>query len=235
MNPVSVIVRCKNEEKTISSCLKSIRSQSIKPWEIILADNLSTDSTRKIARLYGCKIINIPNPFNHAGSCNLAIKSSKGEIIVITNGHSIPIGRHWLETALTFFKDPKTAGVFGCQHSGNSASVWEKIEKKISGFNARTIRKYHRVSFRSGGLLSTACAAIRKDLWKKYPFNEDISQKLGGGEDTDWAFHFIKDGYTIVQHPNFSVYHSHNDSLVKLTHRLSKYAISYLPIYLKYI
>ena len=47
-NPlVSIIIRTKNEERWISSCLQSVFNQTHKNIEVIIVDNLSTDMTVK--------------------------------------------------------------------------------------------------------------------------------------------------------------------------------------------
>ena len=42
---VSIIIRTKNEERWITSCLKSVSRQSYKNFEIIIVDNHSSDKT----------------------------------------------------------------------------------------------------------------------------------------------------------------------------------------------
>ena len=42
---VSIIVRIKNEEKWITSCLKAIFNQNYKNFEVIIVDNESADKT----------------------------------------------------------------------------------------------------------------------------------------------------------------------------------------------
>ena len=49
-NLVSIVIRTKNEEKWIESCLKSVFNQNYKNFEVILVDNKSTDNTVKIAK-----------------------------------------------------------------------------------------------------------------------------------------------------------------------------------------
>ena len=49
---VSIIIRTKNEERWISSCLKSVFRQVYRNFEIILVDNMSTDQTVSKAREY---------------------------------------------------------------------------------------------------------------------------------------------------------------------------------------
>ena len=36
------------------------------------------------------------------------------------------------------------------------------------------------------------------------------SYQTGGGEDHDWARHWVAKGFVIVHEPNFKVYHSHH-------------------------
>jgi glycosyltransferase involved in cell wall biosynthesis len=52
-NPlISVVVTTKNEQDNIENCLKSIKNQSYKNYEIIVVDNFSTDQTKAIAQQY---------------------------------------------------------------------------------------------------------------------------------------------------------------------------------------
>ena len=60
MPKVSIIIRTKNEERWISSCLSAIKDQSFKDFEIILVDNGSTDKTISPAKKFDIeKIVNV--------------------------------------------------------------------------------------------------------------------------------------------------------------------------------
>ena len=52
---ISIIIRTKNEEKWIASCLRSIFDQKYKKFEIIIVDNYSTDNTIKIINKFNIK------------------------------------------------------------------------------------------------------------------------------------------------------------------------------------
>ena len=47
---VSIIIRTKNEDNWIESCLKAIETQNYKNYEILIVDNNSTDRTLEIAK-----------------------------------------------------------------------------------------------------------------------------------------------------------------------------------------
>ena len=49
---ISIIIRTKNEERWIESCLEKIKDQKKVNFEIIIVDNFSTDKTIKIVRKF---------------------------------------------------------------------------------------------------------------------------------------------------------------------------------------
>jgi len=54
---ISIIIPTFNEEKFLPNLLESIRRQTFRKYEIIIADNFSKDKTREIAKRFGCKIV----------------------------------------------------------------------------------------------------------------------------------------------------------------------------------
>jgi glycosyltransferase involved in cell wall biosynthesis len=75
---LSIIIPAKNEEGTIDRLLKSIKRQSFKDYEIIVADAHSTDKTAAIAKRSGARVVNggMPGPGRNRGAevakgCNL--------------------------------------------------------------------------------------------------------------------------------------------------------------------
>lgn len=57
MHVISIIIPTKNEEEYLPILLKSIKTQTIQPSEIIVADAHSTDKTCEIAKEYGARVI----------------------------------------------------------------------------------------------------------------------------------------------------------------------------------
>jgi len=54
---LSIIIPARNEERNLSLLLNSLKHQTLKPHEIIVVDDHSTDSTAEIARKEACMVI----------------------------------------------------------------------------------------------------------------------------------------------------------------------------------
>lgn len=77
---VSVIITTKNSSSTLLNLFKSIRNQSYKHVEILLIDNNSTDSTKKIAATFTSNIYDF-GP-ERSSQRNFGAKKSKGEFLL---------------------------------------------------------------------------------------------------------------------------------------------------------
>jgi rhamnosyltransferase len=62
---------------------------------------------------------------------------------------------------------------------------------------------------------SNVSSAIRRDVWARYPFRDDVIMS----EDQYWAYDVLKAGHVVVYHPSAQVLHSHNYSLPTLFRR----------------
>ena len=95
---VSIIVPCYNEEKTIQQVLEGFLSQSYprQYMEVIIADGLSTDGTRREIDAFtrdhdDLSITVLDNPKRIIpAALNLALQATRGDIILRFDGHSIP-------------------------------------------------------------------------------------------------------------------------------------------------
>lgn len=77
---VSVIVPTRNSQATIGLCLKSIKNQTYKNIEIVVADNNSTDKTKEISKKY-TKLVFNKGP-ERSAQRNYGALKSKGEYVL---------------------------------------------------------------------------------------------------------------------------------------------------------
>ncbi len=103
IDTVSIVIPCFNEEEFIKRTLQSINNQSIineypDYFEIILANNNSTDNSVSIAKNYVDKIINVTQK-GKLYARNQGIQKSSGNIIVAADA-DIQYPSFWLNTLL---------------------------------------------------------------------------------------------------------------------------------------
>ena len=82
---VSVIVPCYNAELHIKKCLDVLLNQDfIKPFEIIMVDDASTDNSQNIIKMQNSprlKLCSLPSNVGPAAARNIGLKTAKGEYV----------------------------------------------------------------------------------------------------------------------------------------------------------
>ncbi|MBT5470435.1 MAG: glycosyltransferase [Nitrospina sp.] len=196
---ISIVIRAKNEEKWINSCLFAVHCQDYPNFEIILVDNDSTDRTLEYAEKYACKVVTISDEdFNFSRSLNWGIKATSGDLIAILSGHCIPVNDQWLSRMVMNFNDPNVVAVYGKQEPLPDSSSFDKRDLWTTFGLDRKIQK--RDFF-----FHNANSMIRKNVWEEVSFSEDIH----GVEDRDWAKKVLRNGSLIVYEPTARVFHHH--------------------------
>ena len=96
------------------------------------------------------------------------------------------------------FKDKNVAGVYGRQLPLAYSSDFDKRDLyTFFGLEKRVQRK--------DTFFHNANSAIRKTLWKKIPFDENVEHI----EDRIWAHKVINKGYKLIYEPEAAVFHWH--------------------------
>ena len=107
---LSIVIPTLNEQNYLPKLLESIKKQSYKDYEIIVADANSSDNTRQIARKLGCKLTGsggLP-----AVGRNNGAKIAKGDVLFFIDADVI-LDKDFLEKSLLEFESRKL-GVAGC-------------------------------------------------------------------------------------------------------------------------
>lgn len=212
----SVIIRTYNEERHLDSLLGRFSDQSILNHEIIIVDSGSTDRTLKIAEAYGCKILHIDKSvFSFGRSLNVGCEAARGEYLAFVSGHCIPTDGRWLEELIAPFHDEITAYVYGRQTGNESSNFSEK--ELLAKYFPNTKKKSKQDFF-----CNNANAALRRNIWEKYRFDEDIT----GLEDMFLAKMLVKDKYRVIYNPNAVVYHLHDEGWKQIKRRYEREAIA---------
>ena len=195
----SIIIRTKNEERLIASCLSAIFNQTYKNFEIIIVDNESTDKTlEKIKKFPNIKYVGIQD-YLPGCALNIGIRESSGEYIVCISGHCIPVDEFWLENLVKRLEsDASFAGVYGRQEPMSFSTPSDKRDLLlVFGLDEKIQSK--------DSFFHNANSIIHRKLWNKVPFDEKITNI----EDRIWGQEMLNLGYKLAYEPLASVYHYH--------------------------
>jgi len=114
MRMISVVIPALNEEKFIRDCLESLKKQDYAgEYEIIVADNGSTDRTVEIAVSYGVKVISCLDKKSVAYARQLGADAAVGDVIAQADADTV-YPPDWLgKIARHFDTHPETAALAG--------------------------------------------------------------------------------------------------------------------------
>jgi len=195
----SIIIRTKNEEQFIDKTLSAIFQQDIDlHFEVIVIDSGSTDRTLDIVRRHAVRIHEIEaGDFSYGRALNLGASLAEGQYIVNLSAHCIPTDSRWIATLLSNLRtDPGIAATYGRQIPIIGLNPFEE-RSLIAVFTPNSEGRIYSP-------FSNANCAIRKTVWKKYPFDE----KASFAEDFIWS-QVLPREHEIRYVPEAQVYHSH--------------------------
>ncbi len=212
----SVVIRAYNEGKHIARLLEGIKQQTLKEVEVILVDSGSTDETVSIAESYGAKIVHItPEEFTFGRSLNYGVRAARGKFIVNVSAHCYPLYPDWLEQLIKPFENENLAVSYGKQRGGETNWYSEHQFFKQYFPDISQPRQGHPYSH-------NANAAIRRSLWEKNPYNEQLT----GLEDLAWSSWAMAQGYDIAYTAEAEIIHLHDEKPAQVHNRYRREAIA---------
>ena len=137
-NGISIVIPTYNEEKYITKLLHSITLQTYKPVEVIVADAFSTDTTRKIARGFGCRVIDGGSP---AKARNNGAKKATQNLILFLDA-DVVLPPTFLEMTVAEMKEKKLK-IASCLLQPLSSSGRDFIMHEMVNYYLRATKHYH--------------------------------------------------------------------------------------------
>lgn len=208
----SVVIPHWNGLEHLPVCLAALNAQTCRDFEVLLADNASSDGSQDYVRSHHpwVKLIQLERNAGFTGACNAGMRAAQGEIVVLLNNDT-EVAPNWLdELAAAFDRHPEagavasrmllfdrrdtfhTAGDLFCT-SGTAANrgVWQRDTGQFDE-----------------GYVFSACggsSAYRKSMLDRVGLLDDdffFSQ-----EDVDLSWRAQLQGFKTVYAPSAVVYH----------------------------
>lgn len=127
---ISVVIPTYNEEARIGDCLRMLAEGTEQPYEIIVADGMSTDKTVEIAKACGATVVN--NEKRHAaGGRNAGIAQATGDVIAFIDADCIP-DKRWLEEIHKAFEEDDIDGLGTYIEPAPTDNIYEEFWGKLS-------------------------------------------------------------------------------------------------------
>jgi rhamnosyltransferase len=227
---ISVVIPVKDGGEDLRRCLRAVAAQRVADdVEVVVVDSGSSDSSVEVARSFGARVHEIaPSEFNHGGTRNLGASLASGDRLVFTSQDAHAEGDDWLALLTAPLADPGVAGAYGRQVAHEDASPSEQFFLDfLYGPASRIQRAGERIGPQDT-LFSNVNAAIRRDVFERLPFVDDIVMS----EDQEWSARVLKEGYALHYVAEAVVRHSHPYTLRQAFRRFYESGLSARQSYL---
>ncbi len=198
MKSVSVVIPCYNHGKYLAEAIESALGQTVKPLEIIVVDDGSTDNTMDVSKSFPVKYIRI----EHGGvskARNTGIKSSQGTHILTLDADD-KLYKDSIERALSCSSDivVLAAYFFG--------SVFGEWQFKSKNYTFEDLLKNSSLFYSS---------VFPKKTWEKIG---GYDENMEAGEDWDFLVRLLHSGCSVerTEKPAF-FYRKHGHSLSEVS------------------
>ncbi|WP_168796486.1 glycosyltransferase family 2 protein [Arthrobacter echini] len=182
---VSVIIAAHNEESVIVRTLDSVRRSNYQFFEVLVADDASTDLTGRLVRDYqlrhpemDLRMVRMRTNVGKGAALNAALRRyARGQFAMTLDADSI-IDPDAISNALTYFDDPYVAGVAAnvqIMEEGTALGILQRFEHMI-GYRSKKLYSILNCEFVVGGVASTYRMRVlhKVDFYDTDTLTEDI-------------------------------------------------------------
>jgi glycosyltransferase involved in cell wall biosynthesis len=193
---ISIVIPVYNEAGRLADCLQAISHLKVKPLEVLVVDNNSTDSTVAVARQFDFVTILHEKRQGVTHARNRGFDAAKGDIIARIDADTL-VSPQWTAQISRLFEAPTVAAVTGAISYYDVAlhQVIDKFDLFIRSWLARHMPG--RV------FLLGANMALRRSAWQAVrPY---VCNQTRLHEDLDLAVHLAEVGQRVVYTPELIV------------------------------
>src|SRR5688500_12073226 len=110
---ISAVIPVFNGAGHLADALDSIASQTLRPDEVVVADDGSTDRSAAIAAAWGATVVRMPSNGGPAGARNAALRASTGDLVAFLDAGDRSAPSHLERVAGLLERYPEAIVAFG--------------------------------------------------------------------------------------------------------------------------
>ena len=217
---ISVIIPNYNGSSTIGRCLEAAFSSEYDNFEVIVADDCSTDNSTEIIKKFSCKLISLDKHSGASKTRNAGADNSSGEILFFIDADCL-LQKYTLEVVNRAFNEtimfspphpPLGKGGQGGVVIGGTYTAIPYDKDFFSTFQSIFIN-YSETKKEPPDYIPTHAMIISRDIFMKSGgFQENFLPIL---EDVEFSHRLSKMGYKLTMNPEILVRHIFNFTLIK--------------------
>jgi glycosyltransferase involved in cell wall biosynthesis len=190
---VSIVIPVYNEAEYLLSCLQAIARQRVKPFEVIVVDNNSSDATSAVALSFPfVRLLHEPKQgVVHAR--NNGFSAASGEIIGRIDADTL-LPPNWVAQVQQLFASERLSAVSGAPDYYDFALP--QVANRIDG----ACRQHLARTLGNENFLFGANMAIRRSDWLEV--QHELCAKAGIHEDFDLGIHLQQAGKVVGYAPS---------------------------------
>ena len=198
---ISVIMPVYNAERLLGECLAALRASEGAEYELLIVDDSSTDRSREIAAVAGCRVIPSGGRLGPAGARNCGVEAATGDVLFFVDSDVMVRPDTLRRLAAAFAEDATLDGVIAVQAPAM------RLRNACSRY--KNLWMYYTYARRAGEdvpLFYTTAAAIRRQAFVDSG-GFDLNYTNPNVEDTDFGQKLAQQGYRIRVLPDLEVEH----------------------------
>lgn len=184
---------------TLPECLDALTRSSIRPYEVIVVDDGSTDGTAAIAQERGCIVLSTGTRSGPARARNLGVAHATGEIVVFLDS-DVRAHPETLRRLTSHFADPAVGAVFGAYDEDPSDPGFFSRYRNLLHCHTHRIGRANASTFWAG------CGAIRRELFQEFG-GFDIRYEHASIEDIEFGMRLNAAGVHVRLDPEAKAQH----------------------------
>jgi len=201
---LSIVIPCFNSGKTVGKTIESALCSSFRDFELIMADDGSTDNSAEIAERLGATVLRLKENKGASNARNAGARQARGEIIVFLDA-DVALPKGALGRISADLEDEGISCVQAIYSKncpvGNFASQYQNL---YQFYNFNQIKAKHIQ------IASTYCFAVRKKDFIEF----NAGQKTA--EDGEWGYRLFRQNKAILLDKSISVQHLQKFTMKKI-------------------
>jgi glycosyltransferase involved in cell wall biosynthesis len=185
---VSIVIPVYNEGARIGDCLEAIAAQTVRPYEVIVVDNNSTDNTAEVVGGYPFAKLLLAKRQGVVHARNRGFNAARGDIIGRIDADT-RLPADWVGRIQSLFRERALSAVTG------SIGYYDMPAYKVASRIDLAFRRYAARRMQDRVFLQGANMALRTSAWRA--IRHHLCLHRGMHEDFDLAIHLSEAGHTV--------------------------------------